>query len=495
MITKVLAYIKEYHMLQPGDKVAVGVSGGADSVCLLFMLLKMRESIPIELTAVHVNHKIRPEAGEDATFVEALCKEWGCRYRYVEADVENYAREKHISTEEAGRQIRYEAFEQALQEMSAAEASTVAAGEAKMSAGGQAASGKIAVAHNQNDNAETVLFHLMRGSGLDGLAGIRPVRGNVIRPLLCVTRAEIEAFLEKWGISYCIDRTNHEDTYTRNRIRHHILPYAESEICKGAVSHIYDTSVIIEEASAYIRKNAEAALKRCEVMPQKTSAERVLEVEAFRKEEAFLQKQVLLLALEKAAGSRKDLGAVHIRALHQLFLREGNGQCSLPYGLTAVREYGRVRIISGKKAAELAGTGQEVPTVCELLIPGETEWGDGRVFSCSIFPYEKNQIIPQKTYTKWFDYDKIVKSLVLRTRQTGDYLEIRQDGSRKTLKSYLIDEKVPRTERDRLPVLADGNHILWIVGMRISEHYKINENTKTVLQIQVIGGTSDGRED
>lgn len=473
MVTKVLDYIKENHMLQPGDRVVVGVSGGADSVCLLFMLLKIREIIPIELAAVHVNHRIRREAAEDAAYVEALCKDWGCSYYYEEADVEKYAKEKHISTEEAGREIRYRVFAQVLEKMGASK-------------------GKIAVAHNQNDNAETVLFHLMRGTGLEGMAGIRPVRGRVIRPLLCLSRMEIEDFLAKWGISYCIDRTNQEDTYTRNRIRHHILPYAEKEICERAISHISDASVLMREAAEYISQNAEAAFKRC---TRKSAEVKVIfDVAAFLGEPVLLQKQMLLLALEKAAGSRKDLGAVHVEAVKKLFERSGNGQCDLPYGLRAYREYGEVRIEKEGLGAE-RGAGLGEPLMHEMKIPGKTCLPDGRVLECTVFPYEKSKIIPQKTYTKWFDYDRIGETLVLRNRQPGDYLETYRDGGRKTLKAYLIDEKIPKAERGQVPVLAEGKHILWVIGMRISEHYKINEKTKTVLQIQVTGGTSDGRKD
>ena len=471
MINKVLAYINEHHMLQPGDGVVAGISGGADSVCLLFVLLKIREIIPFELSVVHVNHKIRKEAGEDAAFVKNLCEKWGCEYRYTEADVESFALKEHISTEEAGRMIRYEAFERVCRETGAE---------------------KIAVAHNQNDNAETILFHLMRGTGLRGLTGIRPVRERIIRPLLCVNRKEIENFLQNQGISYCIDKTNDEDTYTRNRIRHHILPYAEEEICKQAVSHICDTGVMISEAEQYIHIRTEEALERCVAVSG--ASEMVLKVALFCAEDVFIQKQLALLIMERLVGSRKDIGAVHVKALCALFFRESNGQCDLPYGLTAYREYDSVRIVASQKEGR-----QSVKRTAlekkQVLIPGETGWTEELCVRCRLFPYEKNGIIPQKTYTKWFDYDKIVKPLVLRTRQTGDYLEIRQDGGHKSLKSYLIDEKIPKEKRDELLLLADDSHILWVVGMRISERYKINENTKTVLEIQVIGGTSDGGED
>lgn len=469
MIKKVFDYIQKNHMLQAGDTVVAGISGGADSVCLLFILLKIRERLPLRLTAVHIDHGLREESAQDAAFTEGLCRRWGCDFRCIPVNVEAYAAENRISTEEAGRILRYRAFERALEEMGAPD-------------------GRIAVAHNQNDNAETVLFHLMRGTGLTGLAGISPVRERIIRPLLCMSRRDIEQFLAEKQIPYCIDRTNNEDTYTRNRIRHHILPYAEAEICGQAVSHIYDTSVIIREADAFLKKSALEAFRRC---AQERAQEISFTIDAFLREDVFLQKQLLLSALSRLAGSRKDIAAVHVRLLHELFVREGNGRVSLPYGVTAYREYETVRLrIEGKEESQPGAVLEERA----LLIPGRTHWADGLSVISRLFPYEKSENIPQKTYTKWIDYDKIVKSLVLRTRRQGDYMQVFAGGGRKSLKSYLIDEKIPRAERDRMPLLADGGHIVWAIGGRLSERYKINVQTKTVLEIQAIGGTSDGGE-
>jgi len=465
MIDKVLHYIEENHMLQAGDTVAAGISGGADSVCLLFILVKLREKIPFRLTAVHVNHRIRVEAAGDAAYVEKLCRDWNCGFYYAEEDVRAYASAHRLSEEEAGRIIRYDAFRRALEDTGAPE-------------------GKIAVAHNKNDNAETVLFHLIRGCGLTGLTGIRPVRGRIIRPLLCVSRPEIERFLDENGLSYCIDRTNNDDTYTRNKIRHHILGFAEQEISSRAVSHIYDTSVILAEAEDYIRENTERALGRCARWEGK---EVIFQADIFCREHPMIQKQCILYAIERAAGSRKDISAVHVENVRQLFFRKGNGRTDLPYGLTACREYGCVRLFGrdgGKEQAEA----REVP------VPGEIGWPGGMKLVTSVFPREKSQNIEEKTYTKWFDYDKIIKCLVLRGRQTGDYLQAYADGGRKTLKAYFIEEKIPRAKRDSIPLLADGSHILWIIGGRISEYYKIDEQTKTVLQVQVTGGTIDGGE-
>lgn len=213
-------YIAVHKMIEAGDCVLAGVSGGADSVCMLHLLARMRKEIPFQLMAVHVNHGLRAEAGADALFVEELCRRWEVPFFLREIDMQGYAQAHKLSEEEAGRILRYQIFEQIL-------------GEIK-----SGAPGKIAVAHNAEDRAETMLFHMFRGSGLKGLGSIRPVRESVVRPLLCLDRARIVDYLEAEGISWREDRTNGEDTYARNRIRHHILSYAQQNICHGAVSHM-----------------------------------------------------------------------------------------------------------------------------------------------------------------------------------------------------------------------------------------------------------------
>ena len=203
---KVKRYADKHRMIAPGDTVVAGVSGGADSVCLFLMLCELAEEIDFHLAVVHVNHKIRPEAAADAAYVEELCKSRNIPFILEEKDVKEYAGEKHLSEEEAGREVRYQAFEEAL-------------GKYGSCSGEKEGQGRIAVAHNANDRAETMLFHLFRGTGLTGAGGIRAVRGHIVRPLLCLRREEIEEYLGKKGVFFCIDRTNLEDTYTRNRIR------------------------------------------------------------------------------------------------------------------------------------------------------------------------------------------------------------------------------------------------------------------------------------
>jgi len=459
---KVKAYIEKYRMISEGDTVLAGVSGGADSVCMLFILQKLRKEIPFRLMVVHVHHGVREDAQKDADHVEGLCRKWEIPFFLKKVDMTGYAKENGLSPEEAGRALRYQAFEEAL-------------------AGEEAC--KIAVAHNQNDRAETMLFHLFRGSGLRGLGSIRPVRDKIIRPLLCLGREEIEAYLSEEGLVFCTDSTNEEDSYTRNKIRHHILSYAEKYICPNAVFHIGDAAEILAETEDFVRKQTALAYDRCIFSGEEDDM--ALDLTILRKEEPFLQKRILLQYIERMAPYRKDITKEHIDALMQLTQKDGSREISLPYGLCACKEYDRLLL----KRAENEFRKEGYPPVA-VTIPGEiTVPGLGKVSfqyvpEAGLFS-KKEQNIPKKTYTKWFDYDKITTILVFRTRETGDYLTIDSDLRKKTVKEYMINEKIPKMQRERIYLLADGPHILWIPGYRISQYYKVNENTKRILQVQL----------
>ncbi len=467
---KVKAYIDKYHMISPGDTVVAGVSGGADSICLFVMLCRLMEEKEFRLAVVHVNHGIRDEAGEDAAYVEGLCNKRGIPFFLVQKDVRAYAEQKRLSEEEAGREVRYRAFEEALEEW-----------------GGR---GKIAVAHNANDRAETMLFHLFRGTGLTGAAGIRPVRGNVIRPILCLEREEIEDYLRKKEVPFCIDRTNLEDTYTRNRIRSHILPFAQERICAGAVGHMCEAADIFLETDEYIRRQGQKAYEGC--IMQASEDKVVLDARKLAEEEGLIRKRVLMQCLETLAAGRKDIASVHIKELEQLLQKQGSKELSLPYRWKARKEYGRLVLFRG----EGEGKGEKpdgIPVfledgACRIEVPGlgTVSFSVLKKENLPIF-WRKPQIISEKTYTEWLDYDRITKALMFRTREPGDYLTINKELCRKKLKNYMIEEKIPRSKRGSLYVLAEGSHIIWVPGYRISEYYKITEQTKHILKVQLGG--------
>ena len=453
-------------MIEKGDTVIIGVSGGADSVCLLFVLLKLQEKIPFSPVVVHVNHQVREDAAEDALFVKELCEKWQVPFYLVSEDMKAYARENRLSEEEAGRQIRYQAFEEALRDKK----------------------GKIAVAHNSNDRAETMLFHLFRGTGLKGAGGIRPVNGRIIRPLLGVSREEIESYLAENGLNWRTDSTNLSDDYTRNKIRHHVLPFAEQEICSGAVSHMNRAAEEFQMADAFIQKEVRKAKERCRV-----GTEVQLDIAAFEKEDEYLQRRVLLSFLEELVPGCRDLTAEHVNNLLKLLRTSGSKELLLPYRIKAEKEYDvltfkQIPPDDGEKDSERCEAGEYVVSGAgRMEVPG-LGMVESRIFSLT-----GTEIIPRKTYTKWFDYDKITTSACFRVRKTGDYLCINRQGEHKSLQDYFVNEKIPKKQRDTLQILADGDHILWVPGYRISEYYKVTEDTTRVLEIKITQETKEER--
>lgn len=461
IFSKCRAYIEKYRMIKPEDTIVAGISGGPDSLCMLLLLCRLRKEIPFRLMVVHINHGIRPEGAKDAAYVESLCAEFQLPFFLAEEDVRGMAVREGISEEEAGRNVRYLAFRDVLQR----------------EAGG---SGKIAVAHNANDRAETMLFHLFRGTGLVGLGSIRPVREEIIRPILCLSREEIELFLTDEGRAGCLDETNLQDDYTRNKIRHHILNYASAQVCSNAVGNMWDTADRIMEAAEYILEKTKECYAYCLCSDQR---EIILDAQRLNEQEAFLQKQILLYTLERLICHRKDITAVHVEDCLRLLKGSGGRTIMLPDGCMVMREYEYLTFTKKEWLAEKK-TGRE----CILLNPEETVEipGLGKI-SATVFAYEKSLNIPRKTYTKWFDYDKISKIPVFRTRKTGDYLTINPDMMKKTLNRYMIDEKISKYSRDDLYVLADESHIIWVPGYRISQYYKVTDQTKKILQVQTGG--------
>lgn len=459
MRTKVLNWISKYDMLHDGDTVVAGVSGGADSVCLLFLLCEMASTQfkDMDIEVVHINHGLRKEASLEAEFVKQLCVSFEERFRIrigyhlIKADIGKLAAEWKQSVEEAGRRVRYEAFEEIL-------------GNRK---------GVICVAHHKDDRAETMLLNLFRGTGLKGAAGISAVNGRIIRPLLCVSRQEIEDLLKQESIEYIVDRTNLEDEYTRNRIRHHILSYAKDSISLSVVDNMEKAAMQFEAAEDYIHKETLKAELRSTV--QKEAGRIILGSKSLQAEHPYIVDAVLYDAIAYVCGCRKDITAEHVANVRKLLTKDGSKELSLPYGAMVRKEYDR--LIFMKRKTE--------PSIEEDI--------EGQISMRVLEDFDREQI-PKATYTKWFDYDKISSVAVLRFRNEGDYLIINADMNQKTLKEYLINEKIPKEERGRIPLLCDGKHVMWVIGLRISEYYKVTEYTKRVLEVKfedkAAGGSS-----
>lgn len=491
MIKKVRKYIEENHMIMPGDVILAGVSGGADSICLFFLLQSLCRELAFEFMVMHVNHNLRKTARRDELFVQSLCESYGIPFFARQVEVTALAFEKHLSVEEAARIARYDAFYRQMRLLHEETGKEV----------------KLALAHHENDQAETVLFHLFRGSSLTGLRGMKPVTKQkelfVIRPLLCVDRKEIESVLQESGLSYMTDETNADNRYARNRIRNEILASASRFICQESAKHIAQTASDLAKLEDYLDAAVQAEY---ESVVQAAGDGRTLQIfaAAFEGRHSYIRQEIIYRAIAQLAGVRRDITRVHVEHVCRLFSMQVGRWIDLPYGICAKREYDSVKLFvkDHTRIAELnshnrfseskACDGQEKWEI-PLRLQGITRLPDGSVFTARIFSYEKEMEIPKNKYTKWFNYDKIKQCPVVRTRRISDYFYI-DDLHTQKCKDYMINEKIKQSDRDKLCLVCLDHHMLWMPGYRISAFYKVCQDTKQVLELtyQDAGGTKDG---
>lgn len=491
MFRTVDKYCKSENLIGADDLVLVGLSGGADSVCLLFLLMEMQKEIPFVIQAVHVEHGIRgAESEADAFFVEGLCKKHKVPLKIFRVKAVDYAKKKRLGLEEAARILRYDCYRQAA-EMAIREQESENGGNAAMCVK-EPVTVKLALAHHADDNAETVLFQMIRGSGIDGLSGIQPKRQlddqiEVIRPLLAVTRKQIEAYLEKESQSYCIDSTNTETIYSRNKMRQEVIPLLE-EINTQAVFHINQSAAYLRELGAYLQTQVVSATEQ--ILSENEQGV-LINKEMLLKYPVIIQTEVIHSALVKAAGMAKDISANHVQSVLGLFELQVGRYLSLPYDIIAKRVYEGVTLckgtgienenvfydISKKEVEEMFLQGAFVITLQDAEI-------------CFQLLDKIEESIPnlKNTYTKYFDYDKIKDSFQIRTRNKGDYLIIDKALHKKRLKEYFINEKIPSDQREKTLLLAEGAKILWVIGGRMSEDVKISNQTIKILKVQITGG-------
>ena len=437
---KVCEYIKLNNLLDKNDKIILGVSGGADSVCLLYIMNELKSEYNLDITAVHINHMIRETAGRDEDFTRNLCEKLGIKFISHKTDCPAISQRDGISLEEAGRNERYRLFN---------ETGEKEYGKDKY---------KIAVAHHMDDLAETLIFNMARGTGINGLASVKCVSGNIIRPLLCVTRAEIEEFLLGAGAEYVNDETNFSDDYARNKIRHKIIP-TMNEITEKAVNHMASCAGQLGEIEDYLKEQTESI----RVKYVKESENEVLISDSVLNEHPALVKRVIHRALTDVAGRARDISAIQIEAVLNLFKLQTGRKRDLIYNMEALRVYEGVKIVTKKEVSE-----EDRENILGSL-------------HFEIKDRDFSQNIPTDLYTKWFDYDKIKYSLNVRFRHEGDYLTVNDQNAKKLLSDYMTNEKIPSDKRDEIPLLADNDHILWVVGYRISNYYKVTDETKKIV--------------
>jgi tRNA(Ile)-lysidine synthase len=448
--------IHKYGMLDKGDTVVVAVSGGADSLCLLHVLNSLKAELDLKLFAVHLNHQFRGiEAEQDADFVEHICGLWELPCRIESFDVGGYAREKGLSSEEAGREIRYKLFY-----------------ETKAAIQGD----KIAVAQNSNDNVETVLMRLLRGAGLEGLKGIDAVREDIIRPLLETQRRDIEEYCRQNELVPRVDQTNLQPVYLRNKIRLELLPYLSRHFNPNINDTLQRLSQVVREENDYLEQQAEALFTQIAKLQEQSIS---MTTSSLKKLHPAMQKRVLRQAVATLAGTLTGFEHKHFTGILGLLDRNTGAAIELPRKLRAYISY--ENLIVGKKIVY-----PDKKCYYKLKYNSEYFIEDLKAaVNIQVMDREALADLSKAPGRVYLDAGKVRGQLVLRNRRQGDMISpIGMKGSKK-LKDYFIDKKVPKEEREEILLLADENEVVWIVGGIISEKYKITADTTKIIAITV----------
>ena len=468
-LDKVRKYVLDNNLLSINDKVVIGVSGGADSICLLNVLCNFMEEYRLKLYVVHIHHGIRgKDANDDEEFVKEYCTKIlegkNIEYYPFFYDIPNLAKKNKLSEEEMGRKARYEAFDIVKEKVGA---------------------NKIAVAHNLNDNAETVLFNICRGTGISGLKGILNKNDDIIRPLLCVTREEIESYLQDINMTYRQDATNFEEEYTRNRIRLKVIPYLQENINYNVREHINSLASIAKDTEEFLVDYVNNIFEKIVLRESNTNSIKYsIDVKALCKEKNIIKQRIIRQCILELVGKLKDITNIHIEDILKLSDKNVGKRVELPYNIIAVRDYDLIHIFVAENYDVEDNNINPIYEEIKLNHEYYLEYYDKHIiFEC--IKKEKNMIIPQNDYTKWFDYDKIDRTIVLRNRQSGDKMQLNPEGTRKKLKDLMIDLKINKCERDSVPLVAEGSNVLWLIGKRKSEAFRVDDSTKNILQIRV----------
>ena len=457
---KIAIYCDRNQLFEWEDGVIVGLSGGADSVFLLLALAKLQSRWNLRLRAIHVNHGIRgEEALRDQKFAVAFAESLGVPCEVEQADIPVLSKEWRMTEEEAGRTYRYRCFEEWRKKLGY---------------------DKVAVAHHRDDQAETILFQLLRGSSLRGLGGMRPKRENVVRPLLETGRQEIEACLKIEQVSYCMDSTNEQDMYARNLIRHHVIPYLQEKIQPATVEHITQTGTHLREIMDYIDEQAAELYPK---LVDRRDGILVLQKGEFERLPGILQREVILRMIQELAGRKKDITSTHVEQVRNIFLGETGKMTMLPYRLRAERNYDTLSLYVGEDIFEEAAEGYAEELTFQksysVLIKGGIR---RKVVFEKVLRENLSDNTPKNLCTKCFDYAKMVSMPIFRYSQTGDFLWLDTAGKTKKLSRLFIDEKVEKRQRERIIVLAEGHHILWVPVLdRCSAYYYVSDDTREIV--------------
>ena len=448
--------IYEKKLIEPGDNVLIGLSGGPDSVFLFYNLIKLKDTLSFNLYASHINHMYRgKDAQHDEDFVRNLCEKYGVKLFIRKKHAGEYARELKVTEEEAGRILRYGFFKENLDEIG---------------------NGKIAVAHNLNDQAETVLQRMIRGTGIDGLSAMSFKKGNIIRPMLNVPKSEVLNYLNKNKYDYCVDETNLHDIYSRNKIRLNLIPYLEKNFNPNIQVALYRMSEVMERDKKIIEKYVD--LQFYDVLKERSENSVILDLNKLKGFEPAELGRILRRGIEELKVTTMNIEMKHIvYAVNFIMTGTTGKKINLSDGFTIEISYDNLIINKINKIVEKIPNFQyNIELNVPLYISEVRKTVTLTVLDVSNFNIEDRSSIS-------LDYDLIKGNLVVRNKRPGDSMIPCGMTGRKKLKDIFIDLKIPAEERDRKLILADDENILWLEDFRIHNSFKISSSTNKILNI------------
>ncbi len=458
-------YGRRRRLIEDGNRIIVGVSGGADSIVLLDLLAKIRERRGLQLIVAHYNFQLRgSESDDDERFVATRAGHYGIEFFVERANTAEYARHMKLGIQEAARNLRYDFFDKLLE---------------------SSGFDRIATAHNADDNAETILLNLFRGAGVQGLSGIPVYRHDrkIVRPLLFALRREIELYAAEEGLEFRTDSSNEKDTYTRNFIRHRILPLVKEQVNPTVVQTLQRSAELFREMEAYISYNARASLDL--VVTQRTAEEAHLSIPRLRSNPTLLQQHVVMLAAEQFAGKRLEFDQV-------------NALLALTDGLTGSSLFLSEQHVVYRDRNELVMRKVEPAPAFKITVLPNRRYEFTRFkFSSELVRRDQLDTLGRPGY-EFVDAAAVGDAgLVLRTWSDGDAFMPLGMHATKKISDFFVDAKIPVYEKHEFPILeTNKGEVVWLCGQRIDERFKITDGTTRVLKLEFsrLTDRENGRE-
>lgn len=454
-------YITNNKIIDRGEDLLLAVSGGPDSLTMLDLFTKIKSNLELKLVVFHLNHRFRPEADDDAKFVSKIADSYGLKSVIEEFDVPEYIVKKGLSPEEGAREVRFDLLSKWARKLNI---------------------NKIVLGHNKDDLVETIFLNMIRGSGLKGLVGIEPVTNYkglfLVHPLLDIYRKEIEDYCIQNGLNPCRDSTNEHNIYTRNRVRHQLIPLIEEKINSGVKEVMARMAEHLRQEEYFLTELAQKGYN--DAIVEQTDDKIILSLSNLQKQHSVLRRRIITRAVKKIQGDSTDFYTAHYQAINKLIAEGKTGNIIQLKGQLQVRRSYNILILETED-------NQPVEDFClTLSVPGKIELNNRQIRAEIISKNSDWKKIAFQKNVCLADMDQIELPLSVRNRRDGDrFVPLGMKGVKK-VKDFFIDEKVPVTKRDMIPLVVDNTEkIIWIAGYRTDNRFRITEHTKKLLKLSI----------